>query len=322
MIYDDFTAETKRTLNLATNCGCLILGCAARATTGRLPHCTYAVPVAHPSSLLRCADWARDWLILWPPNFDGLALKMINIMNIYETDWFTTGNHQRNLSGSISTSFFEPDPNCWWWKSGHNMFMPSCYVRGKGQEKQFTVSMELFAREYLRFFNEWNMWKPWWFYPFLEVSCEISHHPSPGHWCYMTVAHCGWKKPYQGRKFDPSHLEIMVSMSPVNYAGLALYFVALGISMVASYYMQRSPCRRAASWLLIAITWFYILRFTITYPQTSWYQEGGDGHPELARLMSRCQHQGTNIGFHSHAVIWQGWNICYSNHGEFPHVEI
>ena len=42
MIYDDFTAETKRTLNLATNCGCLILGCAARATTGHLPHCTYA----------------------------------------------------------------------------------------------------------------------------------------------------------------------------------------------------------------------------------------------------------------------------------------
>ncbi|CAL1146671.1 unnamed protein product [Cladocopium goreaui] len=66
----------------------------------------------------------------------------------------------------------------------------------------------------------------------------------------------------------------MVSMSPVNYAGLALYFVVLGVSMVASYYMQRSPMRRAASWLLIAITWFYILRFTITYPQTSWYQEG------------------------------------------------
>ena len=111
------------------------------------------------------------------------------------------------------------------------------------------------------------------------------------------------KKPYKGRKFDPSHLEIMVSMSPVNYAGLALYFVVLGVSMVASYYMQRSPMRRAASWLLIAITWFYILRFTITYPQTSWYQEGGDGHLELAILMSRCQHQGTNIGFHSHAVI-------------------
>lgn len=126
------------------------------------------------------------------------------------------------------------------------------------------------------------------------------------------------KKPYQGRKFDPSHLEIMVSMSPVNYAGLAFYFVVLGVSMVASYYMQRSPCRRAASWLLIAITWFYILRFTITYPQTSWYQEGGDGHPELAILMSRCQHQGTNIGFHSHAVIWQGWNICTRTMASFP----
>eukprot|EP00435_Cladocopium_sp_Y103_P013188 s1311_g3.t1 len=66
----------------------------------------------------------------------------------------------------------------------------------------------------------------------------------------------------------------MVSMSPVNYAGLALYFVVLGVSMVASYYMQKSSSRRAASCLLIAITWFYILRFTITYPQTAWYQEG------------------------------------------------
>lgn len=66
----------------------------------------------------------------------------------------------------------------------------------------------------------------------------------------------------------------MVSMSPVNYAGLALYFVVLAISMVASYYIQRSPVRRGASYLLIAITWFYILRFTITYPQTSWYQQG------------------------------------------------
>ena len=63
-------------------------------------------------------------------------------------------------------------------------------------------------------------------------------------------------------------------MSPVNYAGLALYFAVLGISMVASYYMQRSSTKRLASVFLIAITWFYILRFTVTYPSTSWYQEG------------------------------------------------
>ena len=106
----------------------------------------------------------------------------------------------------------------------------------------------------------------------------------------------------------------MVSMSPVNYAGLAFYFVVLGVSMVASYYMQRSARRRAASWLLIAITWFYILRFTITYPQTSWYQEGGDGHPELLAMSTGH----TRFGFHSHAVIWKREELLYSNHGEFP----
>ena len=196
-------------------------------------------------------------------------------------------------------------------KPGAGMFMPGCYVRGKGPEKQFTVSMESFAREYLRFFNERNMWKPWWFYPLPIIQVRDSDAKNDRSPLRL-------KKPYKGREFDPSHLEIMVSMSPVNYAGLALYFVVLGVSMVASYYMQRSPCRRAASWLLIAITWFYILRFTITYPQTSWYQEGGDGHWELAILMSRCQHQGTNIGFHSHAVIWQGWNICTRTMAGFP----
>ena len=38
----------------------------------------------------------------------------------------------KEICGSISTSFFEPDPNCWWWKSGHNMFMLAAglpYVR-------------------------------------------------------------------------------------------------------------------------------------------------------------------------------------------------
>jgi hypothetical protein len=196
-------------------------------------------------------------------------------------------------------------------KPGAGMFMPGCYVRGKGPEKQFTVSMESFAREYLRFFNERNIWKPWWFYPLPIIQVRDSDAKNDRSPLRL-------KKPYKGREFDPSHLEIMVSMSPVNYAGLALYFVVLGVSMVASYYMQRSPCRRAASWLLIAITWFYILRFTITYPQTSWYQEGGDGHWELAILMSRCQHQGTNIGFHIHAVIWQGWNICTRTMASFP----
>ncbi|CAK9098565.1 Uncharacterized protein SCF082_LOCUS46180 [Durusdinium trenchii] len=66
----------------------------------------------------------------------------------------------------------------------------------------------------------------------------------------------------------------MVSMSPVNYAGLALYFVVLAISMIASYCSTKSGARRGASGLLIAVTWFYILRFTINYPKTSWYQDG------------------------------------------------
>ncbi|CAK9012238.1 unnamed protein product [Durusdinium trenchii] len=63
-------------------------------------------------------------------------------------------------------------------------------------------------------------------------------------------------------------------MSPVNYAGLALYFVVLAISMIASYCSTKSGARRGASGLLIAVTWFYILRFTINYPKTSWYQDG------------------------------------------------
>ena len=66
----------------------------------------------------------------------------------------------------------------------------------------------------------------------------------------------------------------MVSMSPVNYAGLALYFVVLGISMIFSYSSTTSSARRGVSTILIAITWFYILRFTINYPNTQWYQEG------------------------------------------------
>ena len=65
----------------------------------------------------------------------------------------------------------------------------------------------------------------------------------------------------------------MVSMSPVNYAGLALYFVTLGVSMVASY-RESSPAKRVVSLGLIAITWFFILRFSLLYPTTEWYQQG------------------------------------------------
>ena len=66
----------------------------------------------------------------------------------------------------------------------------------------------------------------------------------------------------------------MVSMSIVNYLGLLLYFVVLAVSMIASYRNTRSAARRASSLLLIAITWFYILRFTVNYPSTDYYKEG------------------------------------------------
>lgn len=63
-------------------------------------------------------------------------------------------------------------------------------------------------------------------------------------------------------------------MSIVNYLGLVLYFVVLAVSMIASYYNTGSRKRRGSSLLLIAITWFYILRFSVNYPYTQWYVKG------------------------------------------------
>ncbi|CAE7364913.1 eryG, partial [Symbiodinium natans] len=63
-------------------------------------------------------------------------------------------------------------------------------------------------------------------------------------------------------------------LSPLNYLGLLVYFVVLLVCMVASYRQPAGPARRASSIGLIAVTWFYILHFSITYPWTSWYEEG------------------------------------------------
>lgn len=116
----------------------------------------------------------------------------------------------------------------------------------------------------------------------------------------------------------------MVSMSFVNYIGLALYFVVLCISMVASYYMQRSSFRRAASCFLIAITWFYILRFTITYPSTSWYQDGLNLF-DVAYADVIWGNQNGNWGYTQQLLCWAiaatVWTleapICYQLFGLF-----
>ena len=49
-----------------------------------------------------------------------------------------------------------------------------------------------------------------------------SHHPSPGQWCYMTVAHCGWKNCTRGENSTPSRNHGVHVSSELRWTGFIL----------------------------------------------------------------------------------------------------
>jgi len=63
-------------------------------------------------------------------------------------------------------------------------------------------------------------------------------------------------------------------LSILNICGLAAYFVALGLSVCYCFSAPRGWARKAASVLVIATTWFFIIRFSVRYVGSDAWENG------------------------------------------------